>query len=88
MVELNRAVAISMAYGPGPALEIVEELVAQGALKNYHLLQSVRGDLLQKLERFDEARREFEQAAGMTRNERERALLLERAAKCAEKIAT
>ena len=88
VVELNRAVAISMAYGPGPALEIVEELVAQGALKNYHLLQSVRGDLLQKLERFDEARREFEQAAGMTRNERERALLLERAAKCAEKIAT
>jgi RNA polymerase sigma factor (sigma-70 family) len=83
IVELNRAVAVSMAYGPAPALEIIDELLSSPALKTYHLLPSVRGDLLQKLERYEEARVEFERAAGMTRNERERTLLLERAARCA-----
>jgi predicted RNA polymerase sigma factor len=83
IVELNRAVAVSMAFGPAPALAIIDELLSSPALKAYHLLPSVRGDLLQKLERYAEARAEFERAAAMTRNERERTLLLERAAKCA-----
>ena len=82
VVELNRAVALSMAFGPEAGLELVDELVDEPALRSYHLLPSVRGDLLFKLGRVDEARREFERAAGMTRNERERALLLERAAGC------
>lgn len=80
VVALNRAVAVGMASGPQAALEIVDQLAAEPALKSYHWLPSVRGDLLAKLGRHDEARAEFERAAGMTRNERERALLLERAA--------
>jgi RNA polymerase sigma-70 factor (ECF subfamily) len=79
VVELNRAVAVSMAEGPGPALELVDALVADGALERYHLLPSVRGDLLARLGRGAEARAEFERAAAMTANERVRALLLERA---------
>jgi RNA polymerase sigma factor (sigma-70 family) len=87
VVELNRAVAVSMAYGPAAGLAIIDRLVSEPALKSYHLLPSVRGDLLQKLERYEEARAEFERAASLTRNERERTLLLERAAKCADGIA-
>ena len=83
VVELNRAVAVSMAFGPGAGLEIVDGLTAEPALRSYHLLPSVRGDLLAKLGRLDEAGAEFERAAGLTRNARERALLLERAAAAA-----
>jgi len=82
VVELNRAVAVSMAEGPAAALSIVDELSALTALRGYHLLPAVRGDLLLKLERRDEARSEFERAAAMTGNEAERTLLLERAASC------
>jgi RNA polymerase sigma factor (sigma-70 family) len=82
VVELNRAVALSMAFGPAAGLELVDELTSERSLKEYHLLPSVRGDLLAKLGRFDEARAEFERAASLTRNERERALLLERATEC------
>src|SRR4029077_16771845 len=77
VVELNRAVAVSMAFGPGAGLEIVDGLTAEPALKSYHLLPSVRGDLLAKLGRLDEAGAEFKRAAELTRNERERRLLLE-----------
>ena len=80
VVELNRAVAVAMAFGPAAGLELVDALMSEPALKGYHLLPSVRGDLLAKLGRIDEACAEFEQAAGLTRNGRERALLLERAA--------
>ncbi|AYY15217.1 RNA polymerase sigma factor [Actinobacteria bacterium YIM 96077] len=80
VVELNRAVALGMAFGPEAGLEIVDDLQADPALKEYHLLPSVRGDLLARMERYDEARREFERAASLTKNERERALLLQRAA--------
>ena len=80
MVELNRAVAVGMAFGPAAGLELVDELVVEGSLSGYHLLSSVRGDLLAKLGRHEEARAEFELAASMTRNTRERELLLERAA--------
>jgi RNA polymerase sigma-70 factor (ECF subfamily) len=80
VVELNRAVALSMADGPAAALALVDALVSENSLKGYHLLPSVRGDLLGKLGRHDEARVEFERAATLTRNERERALLLQRAA--------
>ena len=83
IVELNRAVAIGMAFGPAAGLALVDTLTGERALENYHLLPSVRGDLLTKLGRFDEARAEFERAAALTRNERERALLLDRAAECA-----
>jgi len=83
VVELNRAVAISMAFGPAAGLEVVDKLVSEPSLKAYHLLPSVRGDFLAKLERFDEARAEFERAASLTRNARERELLLARAAKSA-----
>jgi RNA polymerase sigma factor (sigma-70 family) len=79
VVELNRAVALSMAFGPSAGLEIVEMLTADPALEGYHLLPSVRGDLLFKLGRFDEARSEFERAASLTQNTRERDLLLARA---------
>ena len=79
VVELNRAVAIAMAGEPAAGLQIVDELVAHGALDGYHLLPAVRGDLLEKLERRDEARAEFELAASMTRNTRERDQLLKRA---------
>lgn len=79
IVELNRAVALAMAYGPAVGLELVDLLKAEPALANYHLLPSVRGDLLVKLNRFAEARAEFERAAALTQNERERELLLARA---------
>jgi predicted RNA polymerase sigma factor len=79
IVELNRAVALSMAYGPQAGLEVVDGLLAAPALKTYHLLPSVRGDLLAKLGRHNEARIEFERAASLTQNERERQLLLARA---------
>ena len=79
VVELNRAVAISMAFGPAAGLEIVDQLSSEPSLENYHLLPSVRGDLLHKLGRREEARSEFERAASLTRNVRERDLLLERA---------
>lgn len=82
IVELNRAVALSMAYGPAVGLELVDQLVEAPSLKSYHLLPSVRGDLLAKLGRNSEAKQEFERAAALTRNERERTLLLERAAAC------
>ncbi|HET9440456.1 MAG TPA: RNA polymerase sigma factor [Longimicrobiales bacterium] len=80
VVELNRAVAVSMAFGPEAGLELVDALIAQSALKGYHLLPSVRADMLAKLGRTAEARAELERAAGMTSNERERELLLARAA--------
>ncbi|MFF0158803.1 RNA polymerase sigma factor [Streptomyces sp. NPDC005263] len=80
VVELNRAVAVSMADGPGPALEIVDTLAAEPALRDYHLLPSVRGDLLLRLGRREEARAAFVRAAELTHNERERELLLRRAA--------
>ena len=79
VVELNRAVAVGMAYGPAEGLALADALLAEPMLRNYHLLPSVRGDLLAKLGRHEEARAEFRRAAGMTRNERERALLLARA---------
>jgi RNA polymerase sigma factor, sigma-70 family len=82
IVELNRAVAIGMAFGPAYGLQLVDELNTEPSLQGYHLLPSVRGDLLQKLGRFEEAGAEFERAAGMTRNAREQALLLRRAAEC------
>ncbi|WP_437670881.1 RNA polymerase sigma factor [Sorangium sp. So ce131] len=83
VVELNRAVAVSMAFGPAAGLEIVDALRAEPSLQGYHLLPSVRGDLLAKLGRLDEACAELERAASLTRNARERALLHERAAACA-----
>jgi len=82
IVALNRAVAVSMVQGPQAALELVDGLMAEPALREYHLLPSVRGDLLAKVGRPGEARAEFERAAGMTRNVRERDLLLARAAQC------
>lgn len=82
IVELNRAVALSMAFGPAAGLELVDALMEEPSLKGYHLLPSVRGDLLFKLGRLDEARAEFARAAALTRNAREQALLLERAAAC------
>jgi RNA polymerase sigma factor (sigma-70 family) len=83
IVELNRAVAVGMAEGPAAGLALVDALSGDPSLKAYHLLPSVRGDLLAKLGRMDEARGEFERAASLTRNTRERGLLLERAARCA-----
>jgi predicted RNA polymerase sigma factor len=80
IVELNRAVAVSMAFGPAAGLEIVDELGSESSLKSYHLLPSVRADLLAKLGRFSEACEEFKMAASLTRNTHERDLLLERAA--------
>ena len=82
IVDLNRAVAVSMALGPAAGLELVDQLTGEPSLKTYHLLPSVRGDLLAKLGRSDEARGEFERAATLTRNGRERDLLLRRAADC------
>jgi predicted RNA polymerase sigma factor len=79
IVDLNRAVAIAMAFGPQAGLALVDQLDLEPALESYHLLPSVRGDLLTKLGRFDEARGEFERAASLTRNARERQLLLDRA---------
>jgi RNA polymerase sigma factor (sigma-70 family) len=86
IVELNRAVAVSMAYGPAAGLEIVDTLTSEPSMAKYHLLPSVRGDLLRKLGRFAEARGELERAASLTRNVRERDLLLDRARACAEQI--
>ena len=83
VVELNRAVAVSMAAGPAAGLEVVDGLRDEPALQGYHLLPSVRGDLLAKLGRYDEARDEFDLAASLTRNERERSMLLERSAAAA-----
>lgn len=82
VVELNRAVAHAMAFGPAAGLELVDSLMAEPTLQSYHLLPSVRGDLLARLGRYDEARGEFERAARLTRNSRESTLLLERARKC------
>ncbi|HKO56495.1 MAG TPA: DUF6596 domain-containing protein, partial [Thermoanaerobaculia bacterium] len=82
VVELNRAVAHAMAFGPAAALPLIDALADEPSLAGYHLLPSVRGDLLVKLGRADEARAEFERAAGLTRNARERELLRERAASC------
>ncbi len=84
IVELNRAVAVAMAFGPTEGLKHVEVLATEPTLKGYHLLPSVRGDFLYKLGRFAEARAEFERAASLTRNTRERELLLDRARACAE----
>ena len=83
VVELNRAVAVAMAFGPQAGLDLVDGLAAEPSLRGYHLLPSVRGDLLVKLGRVDEAGPEFERAAALTRNARERELLLGRAAACA-----
>jgi RNA polymerase sigma factor (sigma-70 family) len=84
VVELNRAVAVAMASGPAAGLELVDALTAERSLQNYHLLPSVRGDLLKKLGRFDEARAEFARAASLTQNTRERELLLERVRGCTD----
>jgi len=85
VVELNRAVAVAMAFGPAAGLELVETLTSEPSLKAYHLLPSVRGDFLFKLGRFTEAQAEFERAATLTRNARERELLLDRASVCSRK---
>ncbi|GAC1620023.1 MAG: RNA polymerase sigma factor [Nevskia sp.] len=87
VVELNRAVAVAMAFGPAAGLELVEAIRDEPALAHYHLLPSVRGDLFAKLGRLDEARREFERAAALTRNAREAELLRARAANCAAGLA-
>jgi RNA polymerase sigma factor (sigma-70 family) len=84
VVELNRAVALGMAFGPAAGLKVVDTLAQEPTLSGYHLLPSVRGDLLSKLGRFEEARPEFERAASLTRNARERELLLARARSCAD----
>jgi RNA polymerase sigma factor (sigma-70 family) len=86
IIELNRAVAVSMAEGPQAGLDLVNQLTSEPTLKNYHLLPSVRGDLLTKLSRHSEARTEFERAAALTRNTRERELLLNRAENCAKRL--
>ena len=86
MVELNRAVAVAMAFGPAAGLEIVDALIAEPTLKAYHLLPSVRGELLAKLGRADEGRVEFQRAATLTRNVREQDLLRARAAACAREV--
>lgn len=86
VVELNRSIAVAMAFGPAAGLEIVDALTMEPSLKNYHLLPSVRADFLSKLGRFEEACPEFERAASLTRNTRERDMLLDRARACAAKI--
>ena len=86
IVDLNRGVAVSMAQGAAAGLAIVDELVREPALREYHLLPSVRGDLLARLERFDEARAEFERAASLARNQREQDLLIGRARDCAARL--
>ena len=86
VVELNRAVAVSMAFGPAAALEMVDALVAANALPGYHFLPAVRGDLLARLGRADEAREAFEAAAALTRNGRERTLLRERAVEANQQV--
>jgi predicted RNA polymerase sigma factor len=86
IVELNRAAAVAMAFGPQAGLDMVDSLTSEPSLKTYHLLPSVRGDLLIKLGRFREARAEFETAAALTRNSRERNLFRERAQACAANL--
>jgi RNA polymerase sigma factor (sigma-70 family) len=86
VVELNRAVAVSRAYGPGAGLELVDALADAPELRGYHLLPTVRGDLLEQLGRRDEARAEFERAASLTRNEQERRVLLDRATACGRQL--
>ena len=86
VVEVNRAVALAMASGPAAGLALTDKLTTEPALKAYHLLPAVRGDLLAKLGRFEEARAEFERAAALTRNARERKLLLGRAAACGSQL--
>jgi predicted RNA polymerase sigma factor len=83
VVELNRAVAVGMAFGPAAGLELADALVSEPTLRAYHLLPAVRGDLLRKLGRYGEARAEFERAASLTENQPERELLRRRAAECA-----
>lgn len=85
IVELNRAVAVGMAFGPAEGLKLIDALVDDGVLEKYHLLASARGDLLEKLGRYDEARREFERAAGLTTNSRDKAVMLARARRLEEK---
>ena len=85
-MELNRAVAVGMAFGPAAGLELADALTSEPSLDGYYLLPSARGDLLDKLGRFDEAHAEFERAASLTRNEREREVLLKRAAACAQSL--
>ncbi|MGH8104744.1 MAG: RNA polymerase subunit sigma-24, partial [Arenimonas sp.] len=82
VIELNRAVAVGMAAGAEAGLKLADALNAEPLLQNYHLLPAVRGDFLQKLERFEEAHAEFERAASLTRNDRDRELMLKRAAGC------
>jgi predicted RNA polymerase sigma factor len=82
VVELNRAVAVAMAFGPAAGLELADALLSEPSLAGYHLLPAVRGDFLAKLGRRDEARAELERAASLTRNDRERELLRERARAC------
>ena len=82
VVELNRAVAVGMAFGPEAGLELVDALVSEPALQRYHLLPTARGDLLAKLGRYDEARAEFDRAASLTQNTRERGVLHDRSATC------
>jgi len=86
IVELNRAVAVAMAFGPQAGLEVIEPLVSEPSLRAYHLLPSVRGDFLFKLGRYVEAQNEFARAATLTQNARERKLLLDRAQTCGEKL--
>jgi predicted RNA polymerase sigma factor len=85
IIDLNRAVAVAMAFGPEAGLELVDALTSEPSLRDYHLLPSVRGDFLKKLGRFGEARVEFERAASLTRNARERELLLARSRACADR---
>jgi predicted RNA polymerase sigma factor len=87
VVELNRGVAVAMAFGPARGLALIDALTSEPSLKNYHLLPAVRGDLLAKLDRFDQARAEFERAASLTKNVAERAKLKERAAQCGRESA-
>jgi predicted RNA polymerase sigma factor len=82
IVELNRAVAVAMAFGPASGLDLVEQLADERALQGYSLLPAVRGDLLARLGRMDEARAEFERAAALATNARQRKLLLQRASRC------
>ena len=86
VVELNRAVALAMLFGPEAGLNLVDALAQRPELGTYHLLPSVRGELMRQLGRFDEARAEFERAAALTRNESERKLLLGRAGACLAKL--
>lgn len=86
VVELNRAVAVGMAFGPAAGLALVDALLAAGALPAYHLLPAVRGDLLERLGRFEAARAEFERASALTSNARERELLLDRAARAGRAV--